>query len=88
MARTVVAGAVAAAATVVSHSCACIGSRCLRQCVHGASIGGEEAAAAAAAASGWEAVGLGPELPCWLSGGGVEGFQPHSALQVRRGSVP
>jgi hypothetical protein len=25
---------------VVSHSCACIGSPCLRQCVHGVSIGG------------------------------------------------
>jgi hypothetical protein len=27
-------------AAVVSHSCACIGSPCLRRCVHGASIGG------------------------------------------------
>jgi hypothetical protein len=26
----------------VSHSCACIGSPCLRQCVHGASIGGAD----------------------------------------------
>jgi hypothetical protein len=25
--------------TTVSHSCACIGSPCLRHCVHGASIG-------------------------------------------------
>jgi hypothetical protein len=25
---------------LVSHSCACIGSPCLRNCVHGASIGG------------------------------------------------
>jgi hypothetical protein len=32
-------GALAAAA--VSHSCACIGSPCLRHCVHGASIGGQ-----------------------------------------------
>eukprot|EP01047_Picozoa_sp_COSAG01_P020065 COSAG01_NODE_1134_length_11558_cov_8.381360_9_plen_231_part_00 len=31
--------AVAAAAAAVSHFCACIGSPCLRQCVHGASIG-------------------------------------------------
>eukprot|EP01047_Picozoa_sp_COSAG01_P051454 COSAG01_NODE_5312_length_4341_cov_18.144036_1_plen_164_part_10 len=30
----------AAAAAAVSHSCACIGSPCLRHCVHGASIGG------------------------------------------------
>eukprot|EP01046_Picozoa_sp_COSAG06_P067823 COSAG06_NODE_17756_length_923_cov_0.759709_1_plen_129_part_10 len=30
----------AAAAAAVSHLCACIGSPCLRQCVHGASIGG------------------------------------------------
>jgi hypothetical protein len=30
----------AAAAAVVSHSCACIGSPCLRHGVHGASIGG------------------------------------------------
>eukprot|EP01049_Picozoa_sp_SAG25_P009057 SAG25_NODE_866_length_5015_cov_1.822213_3_plen_155_part_00 len=29
-----------AAAAAVSRSCACIGSPCLRQCVHGASIGG------------------------------------------------
>eukprot|EP01047_Picozoa_sp_COSAG01_P041142 COSAG01_NODE_3513_length_5984_cov_63.855905_4_plen_408_part_00 len=28
------------AAAAVSHFCACIGSPCLRQCVHGASIGG------------------------------------------------
>jgi hypothetical protein len=27
-------------AAAVSHSCACIGSPCLRHCVHGASIGG------------------------------------------------
>jgi hypothetical protein len=30
----------AAAAAVVSHLCACIGSPCLRRCVHGAPIGG------------------------------------------------
>jgi hypothetical protein len=30
----------AAAAAAVSHFCACIGSPCLRQCVHGAPIGG------------------------------------------------
>jgi hypothetical protein len=30
----------AAAAGAVRHSCACIGSPCLRKCVHGASIGG------------------------------------------------
>jgi hypothetical protein len=30
----------AAAVALVSRSCACIGSPCLRQCVHGASIGG------------------------------------------------
>jgi hypothetical protein len=29
-----------AAAAAVSHSCACIGSPCLRHCVHGAPIGG------------------------------------------------
>jgi hypothetical protein len=29
-----------AAAAAVSHFCACIGSPCLRQCVHGAPIGG------------------------------------------------
>jgi hypothetical protein len=29
-----------ARAAAVSHSCACIGSPCLRHCVHGASIGG------------------------------------------------
>jgi hypothetical protein len=29
------------AAAAVSHSCACIGSACLRHCVHGASVGGE-----------------------------------------------
>jgi hypothetical protein len=28
------------AAAAVSHSCACIGSPCLRRCVHGAPIGG------------------------------------------------
>eukprot|EP01047_Picozoa_sp_COSAG01_P090331 COSAG01_NODE_22207_length_867_cov_0.690104_1_plen_166_part_00 len=32
--------ATVAAAAKVSHLCACIGSPCLRQCVHGASIGG------------------------------------------------
>jgi hypothetical protein len=32
--------AAAAAAAAVSRSCACIGSPCLRHCVHGASIGG------------------------------------------------
>jgi hypothetical protein len=32
--------AVAAAAAAVSRSCACIGSPCLRHCVHGAPIGG------------------------------------------------
>jgi hypothetical protein len=32
-------------ASKVSHFCACIGSPCLRLCVHGASIGGAEAAA-------------------------------------------
>jgi hypothetical protein len=26
----------------VSHSCACIGSPCLKHCVHGAAIGGTE----------------------------------------------
>jgi hypothetical protein len=33
-------GNTSAAAAAVSHSCACIGSPCLRDCVHGASIGG------------------------------------------------
>eukprot|EP01047_Picozoa_sp_COSAG01_P020067 COSAG01_NODE_1134_length_11558_cov_8.381360_11_plen_100_part_00 len=32
----------------VSHFCACIGSPCLRQCVHGASIGGDDGGGAAA----------------------------------------
>jgi hypothetical protein len=32
----------------VSHSCACIGSPCLRHCVHGAPIGGGQAAVASA----------------------------------------
>eukprot|EP01047_Picozoa_sp_COSAG01_P048020 COSAG01_NODE_4641_length_4858_cov_6.174827_2_plen_168_part_00 len=31
-----------AAAAAVSHLCACIGSPCLRQCVHGAPIGGRQ----------------------------------------------
>jgi hypothetical protein len=34
--------AAAAAAAAVCHSCACIGTPCLRHCVHGASIGGAE----------------------------------------------
>jgi SAM-dependent methyltransferase len=34
------AAAAEAAVAAVSHSCACIGSPCLRPCVHGASIGG------------------------------------------------
>jgi hypothetical protein len=34
----------------VSGFCACIGSPCLRHCVHGASIGGARSRAAAAAA--------------------------------------
>eukprot|EP01049_Picozoa_sp_SAG25_P011574 SAG25_NODE_1434_length_3030_cov_2.096213_2_plen_320_part_00 len=40
--------AASTAAAAVSHSCACIGSPCLRHCVHGASIGGGGAHAAAA----------------------------------------
>eukprot|EP01047_Picozoa_sp_COSAG01_P033062 COSAG01_NODE_2417_length_7736_cov_7.862511_6_plen_121_part_00 len=38
--RCLLTGTAAAAAAAVSHSCACIGSPCLRHCVHGASIGG------------------------------------------------
>jgi hypothetical protein len=41
-----------AAAAAVSRSCACIGSPCLRLCVHGASIGGGGGEVATARNSG------------------------------------
>jgi hypothetical protein len=37
-------------AAIVSHSCACIGSPCLRHCVHGASIGASDVRHRAASA--------------------------------------
>jgi hypothetical protein len=37
-------------AAIVSHSCACIGSPCLRHCVHGASIGASDVRHCAASA--------------------------------------
>eukprot|EP01047_Picozoa_sp_COSAG01_P027059 COSAG01_NODE_1770_length_9272_cov_5.371198_9_plen_182_part_00 len=47
-----------AAAAAVSHSCACIGSPCLRHFVHGASIGGGGGATAHQHPTGARAAGL------------------------------
>jgi hypothetical protein len=58
------------AAAAVSHSCACIGSPCLRHCVHGAPIGGGIAMAAA---------GGRPRLQC-----GSEGLRSGCGLPVQR----
>jgi hypothetical protein len=59
-----------ASGLAVSHSCACIGSLCLRNCVHGASIGG----GAGAGGGGVDAGAQGrvrPPHPPQVQGGGV-----------------
>jgi hypothetical protein len=68
--------AAAAAAAAVSRFCACIGSLCLRHCVHGAPIGGGGAAragaggAAAGVRQGCRARGDGAQRPGAEAGGG------------------
>jgi hypothetical protein len=63
----------AAAKAAVSHLCACIGSPCLRQCVHGAPIGGGGGGAPAARVG----------VAAGAAGGGV-GAGPHP---IRRRGV-
>ena len=53
----------------VSHLCTCIGSPCLRHCVHGASIGGEDSQSRLPSAHlglAWSERAGRPRRPRWL----------------------
>jgi hypothetical protein len=73
VAGSAASAASAAAVTVVSRSCACIGSRCLRQCGDGASIGGADRAHRAAPRAGVCAYPAARHRPAGAPFGGWDG---------------